>query len=165
MPTYDYHCTACSHTFELFQSMSAPVQRKCPKCGKNALERLIGTGAAIVFKGSGFYQTDYRSEAYRKAAEADKPTESKPAETKADGGTDAKTGAKPEAKAETKPESKAKAPSEGSPAANSERGAGSARNTSPTSSSIATRVSAAKPTGGKTKAPAKATKATAKKRR
>lgn len=76
MPTYDYRCNACGHEFELFQQMSAPVQRKCPECGKLKLERLIGTGAGILFKGGGFYETDYRSESYKKAAEA----ESKPAE-------------------------------------------------------------------------------------
>ncbi len=73
MPTYEYKCSACSHTFEQFQSMKDPALRKCPSCGKAGLERLIGTGAAVIFKGSGFYQTDYRSESYKKAAEADKP--------------------------------------------------------------------------------------------
>jgi len=72
MPTYDYICKACGHQFELFQSMSAPVKRKCPKCRKSKLERLIGTGAGVIFKGSGFYQTDYRSDGYKKAAEAEK---------------------------------------------------------------------------------------------
>ena len=72
MPTYDYHCDACEHEFELFQSISEPVKRKCPKCGKLKLCRLFGTGAAIVFKGSGFYQTDYRSDSYKKGAAADK---------------------------------------------------------------------------------------------
>jgi putative FmdB family regulatory protein len=71
MPTYDYRCTACGHEFELFQSMRESPKRKCPQCGKAALERLIGTGAAVLFKGSGFYQTDYRSESYKKAAEAE----------------------------------------------------------------------------------------------
>lgn len=73
MPTYDYKCNACGHVFELFQPMSDRPKRKCPKCAKPALERLIGTGAAIMFKGSGFYHTDYRSDAYKKSAEADKP--------------------------------------------------------------------------------------------
>lgn len=72
MPTYDYECDACGHEFELFQGINDPVQRKCPKCGKLKLRRLFGTGAAVVFKGSGFYQTDYRSESYRKGAEKDK---------------------------------------------------------------------------------------------
>jgi putative FmdB family regulatory protein len=72
MPTYDYVCNACGHRFELFQQMSDSVKRKCPKCGALKLERLIGTGAAVLFKGGGFYETDYRSESYKKAAEADK---------------------------------------------------------------------------------------------
>lgn len=71
MPTYEYRCKNCEHEFELFQGMSDPLKRKCPKCGKNALERLIGTGAAVLFKGSGFYETDYRSETYKKAAKAE----------------------------------------------------------------------------------------------
>lgn len=83
MPTYDYVCRACNHQFELFQSMNDPVKRKCPKCGKSRLERLIGTGAGVIFKGSGFYQTDYRSDGYKKAAEAEaKPAEAKPAADK-----------------------------------------------------------------------------------
>ena len=73
MPTYDYVCEACSHEFELFQSIKDGAKRKCPECGRQKLRRLIGPGAAIVFKGSGFYQTDYRSESYKKAAAADKP--------------------------------------------------------------------------------------------
>jgi putative FmdB family regulatory protein len=72
MPTYDYQCDACDHQFELFHSITAEPQRKCPKCGRLKLRRLIGPGAAIMFKGSGFYTTDYRSEAYKKSAAADK---------------------------------------------------------------------------------------------
>lgn len=72
MPTYDYVCDACQHEFELFQSMKDDPIRKCPKCKRLKLRRLFGTGAAVVFKGSGFYQTDYRSESYKKAAAADK---------------------------------------------------------------------------------------------
>jgi putative FmdB family regulatory protein len=98
MPTYEYICRNCGHEFEAFQSMTDSAKRKCPECGKNALERKIGTGAAVLFKGSGFYQTDYRSESYKKSAEAEK----KPAETaKTDGA------AKPEAKTEPKTEKKA----------------------------------------------------------
>jgi len=89
MPTYDYRCKACAHEFELFQSMSAKPERKCPVCGKKTLERLIGTGAALLFKGSGFYQTDYRSESYKKSADADKPAstsgEVKSSDSKSDG--------------------------------------------------------------------------------
>lgn len=73
MPTYEYACDACGHEFEKFQSISAGSLRKCPECGKNRLRRLIGGGGGILFKGSGFYQTDYRSENYRKAAGKDKP--------------------------------------------------------------------------------------------
>src|SRR5438270_14037191 len=68
MPTYDYKCDACEHTFEEFQSMKDELLKKCPRCKKKKLRRLIGTGAAILFKGSGFYQTDYRSESYKSAA-------------------------------------------------------------------------------------------------
>ncbi|MEN6459710.1 MAG: zinc ribbon domain-containing protein [Thermoguttaceae bacterium] len=74
MPTYDYICEACQHEFELFQSISEAVKRKCPECGRQKLRRLIGPGAAIVFKGSGFYKTDYRSDSYKKAAAADRST-------------------------------------------------------------------------------------------
>ena len=65
MPTYDYRCAACGHAFEHFQSIRDPSLRKCPKCGKPKLERLIGAGAGVLFKGGGFYQTDYRSESYK----------------------------------------------------------------------------------------------------
>jgi len=74
MPTYDYKCDACEHTFEEFQSMKDEPLKKCPQCKKKKLRRLIGTGAAILFKGSGFYQTDYRSEAYKSAAKAAETT-------------------------------------------------------------------------------------------
>jgi len=72
MPTYSYRCKACGSEFERFQSITAPAVRKCPKCGKLRVKRLIAAGAGIIFKGSGFYQTDYRSEAYRKASEKEK---------------------------------------------------------------------------------------------
>jgi putative FmdB family regulatory protein len=87
MPTYEYQCNACQHRFEELQSFSEPPLKKCPACKKKKLQRLIGTGAAIIFKGAGFYQTDYRSESYKNAAKADSI---KPAE-KTD--TDAATGA------------------------------------------------------------------------
>jgi putative FmdB family regulatory protein len=76
MPTYDYECKACGHSFEELQSFSDPVLTKCPKCKKNKLERLFGGGGAIIFKGSGFYETDYR-----RAGDAKKDGEAKP-ETK-----------------------------------------------------------------------------------
>ena len=67
MPTYEYACDACGYQFETFQSITARALRKCPQCGKLKLSRLIGTGAGIIFKGSGFYETDYRSEGYKEA--------------------------------------------------------------------------------------------------
>jgi len=72
MPTYDYRCAACGHDLEVFQSINDPVLKKCPKCKKSKLERLIGPGAGILFKGGGFYQTDYRSENYKKGETAEK---------------------------------------------------------------------------------------------
>ncbi len=87
MPTYDYMCENCEYEFEQFQNITAKPLRKCPKCGQRELKRLIGAGAGVIFKGSGFYQTDYRSEGYKKAQESEKPstgkdTEKKKAETK-----------------------------------------------------------------------------------
>jgi putative FmdB family regulatory protein len=60
MPTYQYECQACNHGFEELQSMTEPKLTKCPKCGKNKLARLIGSGSGMIFKGSGFYETDYK---------------------------------------------------------------------------------------------------------
>jgi len=72
MPTYEYLCQKCEHEFELFQSITARPIRKCPQCGKLGVKRLIGTGSGIIFKGSGFYETDYRSENYKKGKKSDK---------------------------------------------------------------------------------------------
>jgi putative FmdB family regulatory protein len=80
MPTYEYHCKSCRHELEVFQSMKDAPRRKCPACARNTLERKIGLGAAVLFKGSGFYQTDYRSPSYKKAAEAEKPAAEKSVE-------------------------------------------------------------------------------------
>jgi putative FmdB family regulatory protein len=79
MPTYEYECQACKKRFEELQSFSDAPLKKCPSCKKKKLQRLIGAGAAIIFKGSGFYETDYRSESYKSAAKADeaKPTTEK----------------------------------------------------------------------------------------
>ena len=82
MPTYEYQCAKCHQTFELYQSMKDEALTTCPKeqCprktwGKGKVQRLLGTGAGLIFKGSGFYQTDYRSSSYEKGAKADKPAE------------------------------------------------------------------------------------------
>ncbi|MFO8006639.1 MAG: zinc ribbon domain-containing protein [Candidatus Brocadiia bacterium] len=61
MPTYEYRCKHCGHEFEVFQSITAEPLKECPECGGNGVERLIGAGAGIIFKGSGFYATDYKS--------------------------------------------------------------------------------------------------------
>ena len=76
MPTYDYECDACGHSWELFQKITEESIRQCPDCGRKKARRLFGTGAAIVFKGSGFYQTDYRSESYRKGEKDAKGSDS-----------------------------------------------------------------------------------------
>ena len=101
MPTYDYVCDACKHEFEEFQMMSAKPLKKCPECGKNKLRRLIGTGAGIIFRGSGFYETDYRSAGYNKDKKAD--TEKKPEKNDS---SDKKSASNSEAKSETKSKAK-----------------------------------------------------------
>ena len=72
MPTYDYICENCGYEFEQFQAIKARHIRKCPRCDKRKLRRLIGSGSGVIFKGSGFYQTDYRSESYTKAQKSEK---------------------------------------------------------------------------------------------
>lgn len=71
MPTYEYKCEACGHAFEKFQSIMAAPIKQCPACGKRKVKRLIGIGAGVIFKGGGFYCTDYRSEGYKSAAKSD----------------------------------------------------------------------------------------------
>lgn len=92
MPTYEYRCPDCSHEFEEFQSMTAKPIKKCPNCGKRRVQRLISSGLQPIFKGSGFYETDY----VKKSGKSDNQTESK-SESKPDAGGDAKTATKPEA--------------------------------------------------------------------
>ena len=111
MPTYEYECRKCGHEFELFQSITAVPLKKCPKC-RGVVRRKIGSGAGVIFKGSGFYSTDYRSEGYRKAAQADSSAGKAAADTAkaaADTAKAAADTAKPAAKAE-KPAKKAKTP-------------------------------------------------------
>ncbi len=79
MPTYEYVCDACNHSFDEFQSITAEPLKKCPQCGKKKLRRAFGTGAAVLFRGSGFYQTDYRSESYKAGAKAEQEA-AKPAD-------------------------------------------------------------------------------------
>lgn len=95
MPTYDYECSACGHTFDELQSFSEPALTKCPKCKKNKLVRLFGGGGAVIFKGSGFYETDYR----------------RAGEKNGDGKAEGTEAAKPATETkETKTEAKAEAP-------------------------------------------------------
>lgn len=94
MPTYDYECDACGHEFERFQTISENPAKKCPKCKRMKLRRLFGTGAAVMFKGSGFYQTDYRSESYKKAAAADKSSASDSSSSKSDSSDSKSSGGK-----------------------------------------------------------------------
>lgn len=91
MPTYEYVCDNCGYEFEEFQGITAKPLRKCPVCKKPALRRLIGTGAGIIFKGSGFYQTDYRSDSYKKAAERETAGASAKSSDKKEAKTEAKT--------------------------------------------------------------------------
>ena len=111
MPTYDYICEACGAALEIFQSMKESAKKKCPECGKMALERLIGTGAAVMFKGSGFYETDYRSDSYKKSAEADKKASETKPETKSESKSESKADSKAGKKFESKTAPKTKAES------------------------------------------------------
>lgn len=104
MPTYDYECPDCQHVFEEFQSITAKPLKRCPECGRQRLRRLIGAGAGLIFKGSGFYETDYRSESYNKSAKAEKDA----ASPKSDSTKDNKSGKSDSKKAEKKTSSKSK---------------------------------------------------------
>lgn len=107
MPTYEYECDACKHHFEEFQSIKADALKKCPKCKKNKLQRLIGTGAALLFKGDGFYITDYRSDSYKAAAKKDQEASS---------GGESKSESKSESKTESKGASETKSTKPDKPA-------------------------------------------------
>jgi putative FmdB family regulatory protein len=106
MPTYEYKCDACGNEFEKFQSITSDPIRKCPKCGKNKVRRLISAGAGLIFKGSGFYITDYRDNGYNESKKADNASSEKSADSKpAEGGGEAAKPTVSESKpAETKNE-------------------------------------------------------------
>ena len=102
MPTYEYKCGNCDHLMEKFQSITANPLKKCPECGKLKLQRLLGTGAGLIFKGSGFYETDYRSDSYKKGAKGEKKASS---DTKTDSKNETKkAGSKPAKEAPSKKE-------------------------------------------------------------
>ena len=105
MPTYDYECDACEHTWELFQRISEDPVKACPECKKKKARRLFGTGAAIMFKGSGFYETDYRSDSYKKGADKDKKSKN---DSSSDSKSDTKSESKSSSKSDSKPKSKSK---------------------------------------------------------
>lgn len=100
MPTYDYVCNACKHEWEEFQPITSKPTRKCPECGKLKAQRKIGPGAGFIFKGSGFYQTDYRSDSYKKAAAADSKSQ-----TASESKGESKGESKSDSKSESKPSS------------------------------------------------------------
>lgn len=100
MPTYEYKCLACDNQFERFQGITAPPIEECPEC-HGQVKRLIGAGAGLIFKGSGFYITDYRSEGYKESAKKDKNDSS-------DKSTSSDKGEKKEKKPDTSSESKSK---------------------------------------------------------
>jgi len=106
MPTYEYECAKCHKDFEIFQSMKDDALKTCPKekCrqktwGKGKVKRKLGAGAGFIFKGSGFYITDYRSEGYKKS-KSDSAKSSDSSSTKSESKSDAKPAAKPAAKAD-----------------------------------------------------------------
>jgi len=90
MPTYEYTCDACNQSWELFQPMGSKAKTKCPECGARKARRLIGAGAGIIFKGSGFYETDYRSDSYKESAKADKDAQSSDSKSETKGKTESK---------------------------------------------------------------------------
>jgi putative FmdB family regulatory protein len=92
MPTYEYECKACGQTCDIFQSITDKPKKKCPACGRRSLERRIGAGAGIIFRGSGFYETDYRSESYKSEARKEKNGDASPSKPSESSGA-AKKGA------------------------------------------------------------------------
>ena len=97
MPTYDYECDACGHTWEMFQRIVEDAIKKCPECKKKKARRLFGTGSAVMFKGSGFYETDYRSDSYKKGEKAAKDAKAPKSDSggkKKSGGSDSSSSSK-----------------------------------------------------------------------
>lgn len=106
MPTYEYECEACGHRFEEFQSITAKPLKACPECKRRKLRRLIGTGSALLFRGSGFYITDYRSSEYQSKAKSESSAASSSSSDSSSGKGDSKGDSKTAAKSESKPKAK-----------------------------------------------------------
>ncbi len=133
MPTYEYQCNACGHEFEQFQPITADPVKVCPKCKKRKVERKISIGAAVIFKGGGFYETDYRSDSFRKGEEQERKAGEAQAAAKADFEAGAKADPKSDSKGDPKGDPKAapkntsaaagaNAPSEAKPGTESKSG-------------------------------------------
>jgi putative FmdB family regulatory protein len=126
MPTYQYKCEACGFEFEKFQSIKAPAVKKCPQCGKSQVKRLIGMGAGVIFKGGGFYATDYPSESYKSGAKAEAGATSGSNQAKTAGGGGSESASKPTG--DSKPAARAKPASDaGSSSASSSKNATTAK--------------------------------------
>ena len=105
MPTYEYECRTCGHRFERFQSMTEEPVSKCPRCA-GPVDRLIGAGAGVLFRGSGFHSTDYRSDSYRKAQEKEKRSSESGKGEKAEKGKKGKSDSSPKSDSSKKKPSK-----------------------------------------------------------
>ena len=105
MPTYEYECEKCGHRFERFQSMTDDPVKRCPEC-RCKVRRLLGTGSGIIFKGSGFYETDYRSSDYKEKAKKETSTAAPSSETKGESKSESKSEGASEGKKEGKKEDK-----------------------------------------------------------
>jgi putative FmdB family regulatory protein len=130
MPTYEYVCRACGYEFEEFQSIKADPIAVCPKCRKKKVERKIGLGGAVIFKGGGFYETDYRSESYKSGEEAAKKA-NEPAKEAASAGSDkrgdAQTNTKTDARTDARTDAKSEANGGAKPRATTDGGTGASR--------------------------------------
>ena len=124
MPTYEYICRACGHEFEEFQSIKADPIAVCPKCRRKKVERKIGIGGAVIFKGGGFYETDYRSDSYRSGEEAEKKTD----KVQADAAGAANAGDKPSSKGDAKGDARTESKPESKPESKSDASAAAAEN-------------------------------------
>ncbi|MCE9634440.1 MAG: zinc ribbon domain-containing protein [Planctomycetes bacterium] len=133
MPTYEYVCDACEHEFELLQRMSDPAVRKCPKCKKLKVRRIISGGAGVIFKGSGFYETDYKqkrggSSTGSRRDESGSSSESKSETKSADAGAaKADTKSEPASKPEPKTESRSESKGDAKPSTGGSKGAAKKR--------------------------------------